>query len=239
MTEQDMGMRVMQTLLLLPVFLFAITLHEYAHGWMARRFGDHTAEDMGRLTLDPRAHIDPLGAVMFLISSMAGFGFGWAKPVPVRLGNCRNPLQAMFWVAAAGPLCNLLQACAAVVVLLLLRLVAGPDAGAAGVLGAQLLGSGIHVSPLVTLAALVGHYFMINVALMMFNLIPLPPLDGGRIAVSLLPYEAARGLASVERYGFLILLVLMQLGVTRIVIGVPLVFMLRGLAALLGVQGMS
>ena len=95
---EDTSRLLVKLAITLPIFLFSLTVHEFAHGWMARRFGDHTAEDAGRLTLDPRAHIDPLGLVMFVLSSLAGFGFGWAKPVPVNLGNCRAPLRAMLWV---------------------------------------------------------------------------------------------------------------------------------------------
>lgn len=233
MPEDPMPM-VMKLLITLPIFLFSLTVHEFAHGWMARRFGDHTAEDAGRLTLDPRAHIDPLGLVMFVLSSLAGFGFGWAKPVPVNLGNCRVPLRAMLWVALAGPLSNLLQALVAVAILLVLKLAGVEDLTAALVRNAKLLVLGEPIGVGLTIGALASFYLIVNLALMLFNLIPLPPLDGGRVAVSLLPYRLARPLAQVEPYGFILLLVLMRLGVTAWWIGGPLVFVINGLAGILG-----
>jgi Zn-dependent protease len=231
--------RLLQALVVLPLFLFSLTVHECAHGWMARRFGDHTAEQMGRLTLDPRPHIDPLGLVMFLLSSLVGFGFGWAKPVPVNLGNCRKPLTAMFWVAAAGPLSNLLQAVAAVMVLLLLGLVRAPGMEAAVTQGSHLLFGGSELPLLTMVAALVSTYLVINIALMMFNLIPVPPLDGGRIAVSLLPPRAALGLARLEPMGFMIVLALVYLRVTLYLIGVPIVIVQAGLVGVLRGLGLA
>lgn len=189
-----------------PLFLFALTVHEYAHAWMAKRCGDPTAEQEGRLTLDPIAHLDPVGALMFVLSSAAGYGFGWAKPVPVRLGNCREPLRAMLKIAAAGPLSNLLQALVALALLLLLGVLGAPlgqtaFSGIAPILEGEALGTmGI-------LACLLSYYFHINLILMFFNLIPVPPLDGGRILVSVLPYRMARQVAMLEQYGFVIILV--------------------------------
>lgn len=229
--------KMLGLLLRLPVFLFALTVHEYAHGWMAKRHGDTTAEEMGRLTLDPRAHLDPLGLLMWVLSAWVGFGFGWARPVPVQLGRCRNPLRAMFWVALAGPLSNLLQAAVACVLLLLMGLAGTPfmllalGAGTSAVFAGQPL-------PLSTLCAcLLQEYLVINLVLMAFNLIPLPPLDGGRIAVSVLPYKAARELAALERYGFVVLLLLMRIPFVGHLIVAPAVGVLEVLGRLVGGAG--
>ncbi len=217
----------------LPLFLFALTVHEYAHAWMAKRCGDPTAEQEGRLTLDPLAHIDPVGALMFILSSFAGFGFGWAKPVPVRLGNCREPLRAMLKIASAGPLSNLLQAVVGLALLLLL-----------GVLGAPLQDTAFYgVEPILSgeplglagiLACLVSYYVHINLILMIFNLTPVPPLDGGRILVSVLPYRMARQISMLEQYGFVIILVAYRgigwvLGQAIYGIDVALLHTIRGL----------
>src|SRR5579872_2101871 len=156
-----------------PVVL-AITLHEAAHGYVARHFGDHTAESQGRITLNPLAHIDPVGTILLpgillLAAKLGGpgFVFGWAKPVPVNFGNLRHPKRDMLWVAAAGPAANFAMALAWAI---LLRVT---DEGAAW------SSEGLH------LMADAG--VTINVLLMVLNLLPIPPLDGGRIAVSLLP----------------------------------------------------
>lgn len=194
--------------LLLPLFLFSLTLHEFAHAWTAVRFGDPTPEQDGRLTLDPRAHLDPLGTLMFLLSCLAGLGFGWAKPVQVRLGNCRNPNQAMLWVAAAGPLSNLLQSLVGVVLLLILGWLGAPSARALA-LGVEPIVRGDALALVSTVACVVGAFVQVNLVLMVFNLLPLPPLDGGRIVVARAPFAIARTVASWEPYGFLILFALM------------------------------
>lgn len=181
---------------------FAITLHEAAHGYAARHFGDYTAHNAGRISLNPLRHIDPIGTVaiplLILITSslMGGSGilFGWAKPVPVNFGQLRHPKRDMLWVAAAGPGANFLMAlCWALVLKLALDM---PD--------------NYFSFPMQKMAQYgVG----INVVLMVLNLFPLPPLDGGRIAVSLLPGRMAWRFAMLEPYGFIILLVLLFSGV--------------------------
>src|SRR5512139_1223185 len=187
----------------MPV-IFAITLHEAAHGYVARHFGDMTAAAAGRITLNPLKHIDPVGTILvplliLLTSKLLGGGailFGWAKPVPVNFARLRRPKQDMLWVAAAGPGSNLVMA---VFWALLMQM------GAAGV--------------------------FINVILMALNLIPLPPLDGGRIAVSLLPVKQAMQFARLEPYGLFILLGLMFTGILGIILW-PLISLFIGLVAL-------
>ena len=181
----------------LPV-IFAITLHEAAHGYVAKHFGDPTAYMLGRVTLNPLKHIDPVGTILvplglFLLSKITGglgFMFGWAKPVPVNFSQLRRPKQDMLWVAAAGPGMNLLMA---VFWALLIRL------------GASMEGSYL-ATPMMLMGA-AG--IIINVSLMVLNLLPVPPLDGGRILVSLLPNSWAYQVARIEPYGFMILLFLL------------------------------
>jgi len=177
----------------LPV-IFAITLHEAAHGYVARRFGDSTAWMLGRVTLNPLKHIDPVGTVlvpaMLLLVSGGDLLFGWAKPVPVNFSALRNPKRDMLWVAAAGPGANLLMA---LLWAFLFKLaVLTPDQPYAEAMKAMAR-AGISI----------------NAVLMILNLLPLPPLDGGRIAVSLLPMRASMTFARIEPYGIWILLLLL------------------------------
>jgi Zn-dependent protease len=176
----------------LPVVL-AITLHEAAHGYVARHFGDPTAWQAGRISLNPLRHIDPFGTVLLpllLFIMQSPFLFGWAKPVPVNFGRLRHPKSDMLWVAAAGPAVNLLMALGWAG-LFKLALVMPPNA---------------YSLPLIKMS---GIGIGINLALMVLNLLPLPPLDGGRIAVSLLPQPLAMKFAKLERWGFVILLALL------------------------------
>lgn len=180
----------------LPVIL-AITLHEAAHGYAARHFGDPTAWMQGRITLNPLKHVDPVGTValpLVLFAIGSPFVFGWAKPVPVNFGNLRNPKRDMLWVAAAGPAANLAMALAWGAVLKL----------------AWLLPLNYFSVPMAEMAKF---GIAANVVLLVLNLFPLPPLDGGRIAVSLLPHQAAWKFAQIERFGFPILLVLLFTGI--------------------------
>ena len=198
----------------LPVLL-AITLHEAAHGYVARHFGDPTADQAGRITLNPLRHIDPVGTILvpgliLAMSSLVGAGamlFGWAKPVPVNFGRLRKPKADMLWVAAAGPFANLLMAIGWA---LLFRLAfAAPDSAYA-----------------LPLAKMADAGIQINAVLMFLNLVPLPPLDGGRIAVSLLPAGPAYKFAQIEPYGFPILLFLLFTGILGDILG-PLVAIFR------------
>jgi len=192
-------MNFIQTLAIsaLPV-IFAITLHEAAHGYAARHFGDPTAWQMGRISLNPLRHVDLVGtiivpAVILILSTLGGGSgmlFGWAKPVPVNFGNLRRPKQDMLWVAAAGPGANLVMALAWAFVAKL----------------AMVMPETAYTLPLIKMAD-VG--ISINGILMVLNLLPLPPLDGGRIMVSLLPHRAAWKFSQLERWGFPILLALL------------------------------
>ena len=181
----------------LPVIL-AITLHEAAHGYAARHFGDPTAWQLGRITANPLKHIDPVGTILvpalILLLSTGNFLFGWAKPVPVNFGRLRHPKRDMLWVAAAGPAANFAMLLFWATLMKL----------------AILLPANFFAVPLARMAE-IG--MVINVALMVLNLLPLPPLDGGRIAVSLLPSKVAWHFAKLERFGFPILLLLMFTGI--------------------------
>ena len=178
--------------------IFAITLHEAAHGYAARYFGDPTAYEAGRISLNPIRHIDPVGTLLIpavvLFASGGKFAFGWAKPVPVNFGRLRNPKRDMLWVAAAGPGANLFMA---VLWALLFKLV-------------SVMPINYFTAPALRMAE---GGIIINLVLMVLNLFPLPPLDGGRIAVSLLPHRLAYQFARVEPYGMIILMVLLFTGV--------------------------
>ncbi|TXI46591.1 site-2 protease family protein [Methylophilus sp.] len=183
----------------LPI-LFAITVHEAAHGYAAKFFGDLTAERMGRITLNPFKHIDPIGTILLPALSiiLGGVLFGWAKPVPVNFGQLRRPKQDMLWVALAGPASNF--AMAIVWGLVLARIALFPESAQAFL--AQMSLAGVQI----------------NLVLLVLNLFPLPPLDGGRIAVSLLPMKAAIKFAQIERYGMLILIALLFTGILGVLL---------------------
>lgn len=184
----------------LPV-IFAITLHEAAHGYVAKHFGDMTAYMEGRVSLNPLRHIDPFGTValpliLLGLTKLVGGGiiFGWAKPVPVNFANLRHPKRDMLWVAAAGPLSNFVMA---LIWALPVKV------------GLSMQGN-YFALPLALMGA-AGVFF--NIIIMVLNLVPLPPLDGGRILVSLLPQRLARRVARIEPYGFMILILLLLTGV--------------------------
>ena len=180
-------------LVAVPV-VFAITLHEAAHGYVARLFGDQTAWMLGRVTLNPLKHIDPVGTILIpgvLLLIGAPVLFGWAKPVPVNFGNLRHPKRDMIWVAAAGPAANFVMA----LLWVLLFGVAIP--------------SGALASDGLQEIAQIG--IKVNLVLMALNLLPIPPLDGGRIAVGLLPGRASYALSRVEPYGFFVILLLLMI----------------------------
>lgn len=178
----------------IPV-IFAITVHEAAHGYVAKYFGDMTAYNEGRISLNPIKHIDPFGTILLpaLTIMLGGILFGWAKPVPVNFANLRNPKKDMLWVAAAGPASNFIMAIFWVFVIKFA--ISAPES----------------IAYPLTMMGKAG--VSINIVLMVLNLLPLPPLDGGRIAVSLLPNGLAQKFSQLERYGFIILIVLLFTGV--------------------------
>ena len=187
---------VQRLILQIPALLVAVTVHELSHGLVAERLGDPTARRQGRITLNPMPHIDPLGALAFVLA-----GFGWAKPVPVNAQNLRHPLRDMALVAAAGPISNFIVA---LVALIAFRLVGRFDAApflaepAAGVL--------LYV-------------YLFNLGLGIFNLIPLPPLDGGHFLPYFLPSGSWTFIRQLEQYGPFILILLVMTGATRYIIG--------------------
>jgi Zn-dependent protease len=191
--------------------LFAITVHEVAHGWAAKRLGDPTAERLGRLTLNPIKHIDPIGTVLvpLVLLALGGFVFGWAKPVPVTWENLRHPKRDMALVAAAGPGANLVMA--------------------------LLWALSIKLVPELPAYAAVPLFYMgitgvtINVLLMVLNLLPLPPLDGGRVLVGLLPGPLAWQVSRVEPYGMFILIALLATGALWWLIGPPVNLLLAAI----------
>ena len=200
----------------LPV-LFAITLHEVAHGWVASRLGDRTAAMLGRLTINPLRHIDPVGTVLVPIATslVGGFLFGWAKPVPVDVRNLRKPRRDMALVALAGPAANLIMAI---------------FWGMIAKIGLAMGNDGGSVAVFLQLSGEIG--ILINVLLMVLNLVPILPLDGGRVLFALLPADWARRFARTEPYGLIILVVLLLAGVLGRILW-PVVDAFRGI--LLGV----
>ena len=179
----------------LPV-LFAITLHEASHGYVAKHFGDNTAYSLGRVTLNPMKHIDPVGTIVMplvlYVATAGTFLFGYAKPVPVQFGRLRNPKRDMIWVALAGPASNLVQALLWGIAFYLLQ-------------GASL------TEPFFTKMCQAG--ILVNVVMFVFNLFPLPPLDGGRILVGLLPNKQAELVSRIEPWGFFVVMALVLTGV--------------------------
>ena len=189
------------TVSILPV-IFAITVHEASHGYVARHFGDMTAAAAGRITLNPIKHIDPFGTILvpLMTSLLGGILFGWAKPVPVDFGRLRHPKRDMLWVAAAGPASNLVMAIFWALVI-------------------SVAGTMPNTSFSTPMAYMGAAGVWINTILMVLNLFPLPPLDGGRIAVSLLPQSYAHKYSQLEPYGFIILIVLLFTGILGIFLG--------------------
>ena len=188
----------------LPVIIFSLTVHEFSHAWSAYRFGDSTARDMGRMTLNPLAHLDFMGVIVMVASQ---FTFGWAKPVPVNPMNLRNPRVADIWISAAGPISNL---CIAFLAAMVVRMINTPAS---------------TVPPLVFLFLETAVW--INVTLAVFNLIPLFPLDGSHILRNLLPESYGGTMDTIDRVAPFLLLMLLIFGVLWIVIGPIVVFIVQ------------
>ncbi len=199
--------------------LFAITVHEVAHGWIADKFGDHTARLSGRLTLNPIKHIDMVGTIIvpLILLAISNFVFGWAKPVPVDARNLRHPRRDMIFVAAAGPLSNLLMALF--------------WAGLAKLCAVFLSNQAWLSVPLIYMGE-AG--IMINVVLCILNFLPIPPLDGGRILVNLLPPRVAWQFSRIEPFSFIILILLLMSGILSYVMAPMIFFLVRGIMGLFG-----
>ncbi len=202
----------MKFLITLALFFIAVVIHEYAHGWVAWKLGDSTAKRAGRLTLNPMAHIDPIGTIflpMILLVTHSPVVFGWAKPVPVDFRSLHNPKKDMVWVGLAGPTANIIMAILLSFVLKFFTITGSP-----------------------VFLAILSSAILINLVLAVFNILPIPPLDGSRVAMGLLPRDLAMQYAKLEPYGFIIIFGLLYLGIVGSVIW-PLVMYL---AQLLGVS---
>ncbi len=188
----DLNNFIQQFVILAPPFLFALTIHEFSHGYIARLLGDPTAENLGRLTLNPLKHIDPMGAICFFLIKI-----GWAKPIPVDPRYFKNPQKDMLWVSLAGPASNLFLAIASAILIKLLLIF-------------------MHLLPqtvMLPLIQMVGASIWINIMLAVFNLVPIPPLDGSKILMGLLPRQMAISFSRLEPYGFIIILILFYTGI--------------------------
>ena len=204
----------MNLLIQLPVLLFSVILHEVAHGWMAERCGDDTARVMGRLTFNPFPHIDPIGSILLpALSIITGAPiFGWAKPVPVNPYRLNNPHKDMIWVSLAGPLSNVMLAVAAAFGMWLLRtypLVTHPVS--------------------VSIHDLLRLVLVINIILPIFNLVPVPPLDGSKVLMGVLPSHLAFRYSLLEPYGFFIIILLLASGTLWAVLGPIISFLISSL----------
>jgi Zn-dependent protease len=205
------------SLWILPV-LVAVIFHEVSHGYVANWLGDDTARRAGRLTLNPLPHIDPIGSValpLLLLVTQAGFLFGWAKPVPVNFAQLRRPKRDMVLVAAAGPLTNLALAVASALVFRALAVEGSHENEA------------LFAGVVYPVAMMAQRSVLMNVFLGVFNMIPIPPLDGGRVLTGLLPLELARRFARIEPFGFLILLLLLMSNKLGLLIRRPIQMLLE------------
>ena len=203
-----------------PAILVAITFHEVAHGYVAFRLGDPTAKLLGRLTLNPLAHIDLFGTIimpiMLFVLTEGRFIFGYAKPVPINPMNFKNPRKGMALSAAAGPITNMILALASVIIL---KLLLAPLAG--------LLPDVARETVLKPLLLIFSASVLMNIVLASFNMIPIPPLDGGRVLTGLLPSRQAMSFSKIEPFGFIIVLVLIYTGIANLFIMPTITFFLK------------
>jgi len=211
-----MSKNSLELLLIIPVLLFSVSVHETAHGWMAKKLGDMTAYVMGRLTLNPLKHIDIFGSVIFpLLLAIAGAPvIGWAKPVPINPYNLKNPKKDMIWVAVAGVLANVILS---IICILLLKIFVEVDLG-----------------PFTPVLKILVYAVQINLVLFAFNLIPIPPLDGSRIVSGLLPEQYAWKFNRIEPFGIFIILILVYLNILNFVFA-PVFWIYGKLLAWLGI----
>jgi len=224
----DIGTAVIQ----FAVLLFSLSLHEASHAWMADYFGDYTARYLGRVTLNPLAHIDPIGTVLFpILQFFTNFPLiGWAKPVPVNAAHLGNPRRDQIFISLAGPGSNLLAGGVSFVLLVALKLVS-PQAS--GFLINMIVNMSVphQRSLLAPILGILLFSLIINLALALFNFIPIPPLDGHWMLYGLLPYNAAKVLERVSSYGFILLYALLFLGIFRFIF-IPVQWVLAFLLAL-------
>ncbi|MGC8660646.1 MAG: site-2 protease family protein [Desulfomonilaceae bacterium] len=208
MPDLDIIRYLRELVLIAPGFLLAITVHEFAHGYVAYKLGDPTAKIAGRLTFNPLSHLDPFGTLALVLTRM----IGWAKPVPINPRYLKKPLQDMVWISLAGPAANLATATALVICLKIMSIIS--------MSGARSYASEFFLGPLFLI---VSFGVRINIVLTVFNLIPVPPLDGFNIVKGLLPRVHAYKLEAIEPYGFLILLALLFTGVINYIIVPPII----------------
>lgn len=213
----DLAQIIQRIVTFMPAFLIALVVHEFAHAWMAKRFGDKTSEWSGRLTLNPAAHADPFGTILFpLISIMlnANVFFGWAKPVPIDTRQFTDYRKGLFWVAFAGPLSNILLGFATAFALVGFSVMVPQSFGFYSALQSMLQA-----------------LLILNFSLAIFNLLPIPPLDGSNIVLSFLGHNATQRYLALQQYSFFLLLFLMFSGALRI-LGIPILFLADGAIAI-------
>ncbi|MBI5025131.1 MAG: site-2 protease family protein [Nitrospirae bacterium] len=210
--DLDIARIIREIALLAPPILIAVTFHELAHGLVADRLGDPTARLAGRLTINPIKHLDPIGTLVFVFTRM----IGWAKPVPVNPYNLKDPKRDMMWISLAGPAANMIIAIIAAIVF---RLLASITVSPESIFGEKVF---------IPLAIMVKLSIVLNIGLAVFNLLPIPPLDGSKILMGLLPPRQAVAYSRLEPYGFLILIALIFFRITDYII-FPIIIFLRNL----------